>query len=118
MRFSIAPAGPGRLAVTGELDFETASEALRSGSAALNEAHGNWTVDLGGVTAGDSAGVAVLVEWLSVALARGTTLRYESVPAQMISIARISGLEDVLFPQSGPEASGTGSSGSSPSSSP
>jgi len=118
MRFRIAPAGPGRLAVTGELDFETASEALRSGSAALDDRVRAWTIDLGGVTAGDSAGVAVLVEWLSVALARGATLRYESVPAQMISIARISGLEDVLFPQSGREGSGSGPSGNSPASSP
>ncbi len=100
MGFSIEADGPGRLLAKGELDFDTAAAALRSGSAALAQGSA-WTVDLAGVTAGDSAGVAVLVEWLSVAAARGATLRYESVPQQMLAIARISDLEDLLISQSG-----------------
>jgi phospholipid transport system transporter-binding protein len=100
MGFSIEPGGPGRLLAKGELDFDTAAVALDSGTAAL--ARGDaWTVDLAGVTSGDSAGVAVLVEWLSVTAARGATLRYESVPPQMLAIARISDLDELLTPQSG-----------------
>jgi phospholipid transport system transporter-binding protein len=49
------------------------------------------------VQSGDSAGIAVLIEWLATAQARGTTLRYENVPAQMLAIARISDLEDLLL---------------------
>jgi phospholipid transport system transporter-binding protein len=59
-----------------------------------------WSIDLSGVTAGDSAGLAVLVEWLSAARARGATLRYEAVPAQILAIARISDLEALLLGQS------------------
>jgi phospholipid transport system transporter-binding protein len=58
-----------------------------------------WTIDLSGVTAGDSAGLAVLVEWMSAARARGASVRYASVPAQIVAIARISDLEGLLLDQ-------------------
>ena len=96
--FRIEPAGEGRLAASGELGFATAAAALEAGLARIDGRQA-WTVDLAGVTAGDSAGLAVLVEWLSAARARGTTLRYESVPAQILAVARISDLDELLLGQ-------------------
>jgi phospholipid transport system transporter-binding protein len=98
--FSIEDAGPGRLLARGELGFTTAAQALADGLA-LMESGQAWTVDLAGVTAGDSAGLAVLVEWLSAARARGATLSYAAVPPQILAVARISDLEDLLVAQSG-----------------
>jgi phospholipid transport system transporter-binding protein len=100
MPFRIEQAAPGRLRAIGELDFATAAAALEEGDALLARGQ-RWTVDLSGVTAGDSAGVAVLVEWLSVASARRVALRFESIPEQMQAIARISELQDVLLSQPG-----------------
>jgi phospholipid transport system transporter-binding protein len=93
--FAIAAAGTGRLEASGELTFETAAQALRTGLEVLAGA-ASWVVDLSRITAGDSAGIAVLVEWLSAAQARGASLRYEGMPEQMHAIARISDLEDLL----------------------
>jgi len=56
-------------------------------------------VDLAGITSGDSAGLAVLVEWMSAARARGGSVRYEAVPGQILAIARISDLEELLLDQ-------------------
>lgn len=98
--FHIAPAGDGRLAARGELGFSSAAPALTAGLALIGAGRA-WIIDLSGVTAGDSAGLAVLVEWLSAARARGATLRYEAIPAQILAIARISDLEDLLLGQSG-----------------
>lgn len=98
--FHIEAAGDGRLAARGELGFATAAAALASGLALIG-AQRSWTIDLAGVTAGDSAGLAVLVEWLSAAQSRGATLRYESVPGQVLAIARISDLDRLLLGQSG-----------------
>ena len=100
MAFSIEAAGPGKLRASGELGFETAAEALRAGLRLMARGP-RWTVDLSGVTAGDSAGLALLIEWLSAARAQGADLSFESVPAQMLAIARISGLEGLLLGQSG-----------------
>ena len=96
--FRIAPDGDGRLAVSGPLDFATAAAALRAGLALMTGDRA-WTIDLSGVTAGDSAGLAVLVEWMSAARARGASVRYASVPAQIVAIARISDLEELLLAQ-------------------
>ena len=97
--FLIAPAGDGRLAASGPLDFATAAAALRAGLGLMTGDRA-WSIDLSGVTAGDSAGLAVLVEWISAARERGTSVRYESVPAQILAIARISDLEELLLGQS------------------
>jgi phospholipid transport system transporter-binding protein len=99
MAFRVEPAGDGRLAASGELEFATAAAALAAGLALIG-AQRHWTIDLAGVTAGDSAGLAVLVEWISAARARGATLRYEAVPQQILAIARISDLEGLLLAQS------------------
>lgn len=96
MPFRIEPAGPERLRAIGELDFSTAAAALEQGEAMLATGQ-RWTVDLSGVTSGDSAGVAVLLEWLSAAAARRAALSFESIPQQMLAIARISELEDLLL---------------------
>lgn len=98
--FRIEPAGEGRLAASGELGFATAAAALEAGLA-LIDGQRAWTVDLAGVTAGDSAGLAVLVEWLSAARARGAALHYEGVPAQILAVARISDLDALLLDQPG-----------------
>jgi phospholipid transport system transporter-binding protein len=94
--FVIERVAPDRLRARGELGFATASLALRSGMEQIGRAD-DQVVDLAGVTEGDSAGVAVLVEWISVAAAAGVGLRYENVPPQMLAIARISDLEDLLL---------------------
>lgn len=100
MPFRIEQAGPERLRAIGELGFATAAAALEEGEALLATGQ-RWTVDLSGVTSGDSAGVAVLVQWLSAAAARRATLTFESMPEQMRAIARISELQDLLPSQPG-----------------
>jgi phospholipid transport system transporter-binding protein len=98
--FGIDAAGPGRLLARGELSFATAGQALRAGLGLLPSGR-TCTIDLSGITSADSAGLAVLIEWLSVATARGCELAYEAVPAQLRAIARISDLEELLATQPG-----------------
>jgi phospholipid transport system transporter-binding protein len=92
---SIEAVAPGRLAVRGDLDFDTAPAALARGLTLLGNAP-DCEIDLSGLHSGDSAGLAVLIEWLASARRRGAKLRYTGVPAQMRAIARISALEDLL----------------------
>jgi phospholipid transport system transporter-binding protein len=94
---SIESAALGRLTVRGDLDFDTAPVALVRGLVLLGDAK-DCEIDLSGVSSGDSAGLAVLIDWLASARRRGATLRYTGVPAQMRAIARMSELEDLLSP--------------------
>jgi phospholipid transport system transporter-binding protein len=84
-----------RSRVTGVLHFTTVTALLRSGSEAI--ANGRAAViDLSGVNDSDSSGLALLVEWLSVARAERKTLRYENIPTQLQQLARLSDLEELL----------------------
>ena len=86
-----------RARVIGSLHFTTVSALLTAGVAAIN-ADRAAVIDLAGVTASDSAGLALLIEWLSVAKAAGRTLRFDNVPSQLQQLARLSEVEELLIP--------------------
>jgi len=44
----------------------------------------------------DRAGLALLVEWLREARQTGQSVRFFNMPAQMLAMARVSGLDQVL----------------------
>lgn len=86
--------GDGHIAVHGELDFDSVA-ALWEESRPLFEAQPPREIDLGGVERSNSAGVALLVEWLRLARQREQELCFVNVPAQMMSIIRVAALEDL-----------------------
>jgi phospholipid transport system transporter-binding protein len=85
-----------RARVIGSLHFTTVSALLTAGVAAINA--GRSVIDLAGVTASDSAGLALLIEWLSVAKGAGRALRFENIPSQLQQLARLSEVEELLVP--------------------
>jgi phospholipid transport system transporter-binding protein len=84
-----------RSRVNGVLHFTTVTALLRSGSEAIANGHAA-VIDLSGVKDSDSSGLALLVEWLSIARAERKTLRYENIPTQLHQLARLSDLEELL----------------------
>jgi phospholipid transport system transporter-binding protein len=89
--------GGERSRVIGALHFTTVSGLLAAGTDAIgrNEA---GVIDLAGVTVSDSAGLALLIEWLSVAKSASRALRYENIPSQLQQLARLSEVEELLVP--------------------
>ena len=86
-----------RARVVGSLHFTTVSALLAAGEAAINAGRAA-VIDLAGVTASDSAGLALLIEWLSVAKAASRSLRFENIPSQLQQLARLSEVEELLVP--------------------
>jgi phospholipid transport system transporter-binding protein len=93
--FSIQRVADGRLEATGVLGYVTAGRALPAGLALIPR-DSTCTINLSRVTEADSAGLAVLVEWLATAKSRGTVIHYQCIPAQILAVARISELESLL----------------------
>ncbi len=95
------------------MTFATAGTLL-TGSQALFAGQPSVTVDLGGITRVDSAGLALLLEWLRQARADGRTVVFQSVPDKLLAIARLSDVEGLLtVGYSPPASSAAPSSGSS-----
>jgi phospholipid transport system transporter-binding protein len=87
--------GGGRFRVSGVLDAHTVVDVLeQSVERFANEKE--ICVDLGGVSEGDSAGLALLIEWLRIVRQGGQRIRFVNMPAQINALARISEVEDLL----------------------
>jgi phospholipid transport system transporter-binding protein len=86
----------GRAALSGPLNFDTVGALLDEGNAVIGS--GQVTlIDLSAVTASDSAGLALMIEWLSVARGLGKALRFEHIPLQLQQLARLSEVEELLL---------------------
>lgn len=90
--------GSGVYRVTGDLVFATANETLAHGRR-LIPGQRSLTFDLAGVSRSDSAGLAVLLEWIDVARGAGVALAFTNLPGPLLDIARLSNAEALLAPQ-------------------
>lgn len=88
--------GDGRFGVNGELGFSTVMTALEK-SKAVFAGHSVIELDLAGVTRADSAGLALLLEWVNWARNTAHEIRYRNIPAEIIAMAQISEVEDMLY---------------------
>jgi phospholipid transport system transporter-binding protein len=86
-----------RSRVSGSLHFTTVSALLSLGTDAIDSGRAA-VIDLAGVTGSDSSGLALLIEWLSVAKGAGRALRYDNIPSQLHQLARLSEVEELLVP--------------------
>jgi phospholipid transport system transporter-binding protein len=95
--FQLVESANGRFAARGPLTFATARQAREQGLRSLASAAGReLEVDCGGITASDSAGLAVLLDWLGAVKRAGRALRYTHLPAGLVALGRISELEELL----------------------
>ncbi len=87
--------GDGRFAVRGDLTFRTAGIALEE-SKELFADHSILQIDLSEVKRTDSAGLALLLEWVNWAKNYVREIRFLNVPDEVLSIAQISEVDDLL----------------------
>lgn len=85
----------GRLNVVGDLNFQTVP-ALWADSEAVFRQAPKLEIDLAAVSRADSAGLALLVEWMRQARRAGKPIRFYNIPRQMLAIARVSSLDQIL----------------------
>jgi phospholipid transport system transporter-binding protein len=94
-RAKLESLGGGRFRVSGVLDASTAREVLEQSESRFAQSR-EIDVDLGGVGESDSAGLALLIEWLRMARQGGRAIRFANVPAQIEALARISEVEELF----------------------
>jgi phospholipid transport system transporter-binding protein len=96
-RVSISEPSSGRVVVTGELTFATAREARQVGILVLESSQAQRIlVDCAAVSRADSAGLAVLLDWLAWGRRRSRPLTLQNLPASLLAIARISEVDGLL----------------------
>jgi phospholipid transport system transporter-binding protein len=87
--------GEGRFELQGPLTFATVTSALEQSRHPFAK-YDRLTVDLSGVDAADSAALALLLEWINWARHYVREIRFEHIPPQILAIARISEVAELL----------------------
>ena len=81
--------------IQGDLSFETTPELFESAREAMRE-NVPSCIDLEAVERVESAGVALMLDWIRAARAQQRTLMFSNVPQHMISIAELCGVGHLL----------------------
>jgi phospholipid transport system transporter-binding protein len=93
---SIAAAGAGKIALNGSLTVDAVARLLRDGRRLMAEAGQSVVIDLGGVERADSAGLALLVDWLAWAQQRGQKLEFTHMPTVLQALAGLSEIQSIF----------------------
>jgi phospholipid transport system transporter-binding protein len=95
--FEIVVSSPGRFAARGALIFANARRARSEGLHALRTSSArDLEIDCGGIAHSDSAGLAVLLDWMAAMKREGRPLCFANLPPGLLAVARISGVEEML----------------------
>ena len=93
--FRLEDLGDGHFAVSGEMTFDTAEQLLRDSEKPFEE-HTRLEIDLSGVTKSDSAGLALLLEWVTWANHTVREIRFSGMPDRVMDIAKTTEVEELL----------------------
>jgi len=90
----------------GPLTFETVPALFRDLEERVQREAAVERIDLAGVTAADSAGLALLLEWQARARANGSSLAVRNAPGALLRLARLCEADELLN-LSGRDAAGS-----------
>ena len=95
---SLDISGAGQWRLTGVLDFDAVPGLADKGARLIARMApaDSVEIDLAGVESANSAGLALLLEWLDLAGQRGVHLTYRHLPESLRRIAAFSNLHDLL----------------------
>ncbi len=86
----------GVLEVTGQVTFQSVPQFLSYTDKWLRGDAGKVTIDMHGVTLADSAGLALLIEWLQLARSTQREIVFTNMPDQMRDLIRVNGLTQIF----------------------
>jgi phospholipid transport system transporter-binding protein len=97
VRVGISEPTQGRIVVTGELTFATARDARQLGVLVLESSRAErLVIDCAAVSRADSAGLAVLLDWLAWGRRKSRAVTLQNLPQSLVAIARISEVDGLL----------------------
>ncbi len=93
--FDLKDLGGGKFALGGKMTFQTAGTILRV-SERLFEEHTRIEIDLSAISDTDSAGLALLLEWITWANHTVREIQFTGMPAKIDAIAKTTEVDSLL----------------------
>ena len=94
-KFKLKDLGGRRFTLSGRMTFDTAGQILRESEVPFAE-HTRIEVDLASVDETDSAGLALLLEWITWANHTVREIRFTETPERIKAIAKTTEVEHLL----------------------
>jgi phospholipid transport system transporter-binding protein len=91
-KLAIIDQGAGQFVVDGDLTFASIDKKTVKSFDFLNNSK-FITIDLGRVACTDSAGLALMIEWIKYTRSHKTQLRFKNIPEQLRNLAKLSGFD-------------------------
>ena len=85
-----------QFAIEGELSKFTVPSIVQDANRLIQGSSQDLLIDLEAVTHTDSAGLALLLEWMSLAHQKALQIHFRNLPPQLLKIAEVSDLDDIL----------------------
>jgi phospholipid transport system transporter-binding protein len=93
--FTLEDRGNGHFSLSGRMSFDTAGQILKESEEMFDE-HTLIEVDLSGVTHTDSAGLALMLEWITWANHTVREIRFQGTPDKIDAIAKTTEVDHLL----------------------
>ena len=90
----ISEVAPAQFTVEGDLSFACIDEQAMAASFTAIRGSDVISIDLAKVRMTDSAGLALMIEWIKHSRANQTRLIFKNIPAQLIALAKLSGFDE------------------------
>lgn len=94
-RYSIKSGDNGHYDLAGVLDFETVPALLKE-TESWFQSGGAISIDLNEVSQANSAGMAILIEWKSLANQYGGSVSFQNIPSTIEHLAAVCKVEELL----------------------
>ncbi len=78
--------------IEGDLTFATIDQKTLKSFVFLKTAK-DVTIDLSQVSSTDSAGLALMIEWIKYSRANRTQIGFKNIPEQLLNLAKLSGFD-------------------------
>ncbi len=94
-QLEISMVSSGQVSVKGDLTFASINKktvkAISFGQSRYNE---GLIIDLGEVGKSDSAGLALMIEWIKLGKMHNTQIAFKHIPEQLWTLAKLSGFDE------------------------
>ena len=94
-KYTLNGLGDGRFKLSGDMSFETVDRILRESEGPFSD-YAQIEVDLSAVEHTDSAGLALLLEWITWANHTVREIRFVEIPERIVAIAETTEVEKLL----------------------
>ncbi|HEY8096610.1 MAG TPA: STAS domain-containing protein [Methylobacter sp.] len=91
-RLNIIKESPRHFIIDGDLTFATIDKQTLKSFSFLNSAK-EVTIDLSRVSSTDSAGLALMIEWIKYSRQNRTQIAFKNIPEQLLNLAKLSGFD-------------------------